>query len=309
MPGLTDRKFLYHRRNQTLILFKARDELSAAYQNPAALNIARHTANTWQRDRGFSETLDNTVQGKIVEEMFEDYIFSQRRGLRYTGYDSFRDDGCRKHAPIDGLLYRQGNGHVSAGIGRILRDVGQSPFGKLTEETFQWLREHGVYTVEIKSSRIPDRDYPERSPFNAWETQDQIIANLRRRDFFLYPRYTREAGRRIHSFQDYVTFVAASRPEVRAQPLPPAEYILRQERRERCDLYTRIFVDRTHTENLIAYMLGYALREDFFTRPRIINMPRRGKSEAAIYYVFPIAESGRIDGLFTDSRLWPAGGA
>ena len=306
MRESTSREFLYHRRNRTLIIFKPIEKLSYAYQNPAAISIARHTANTWQKDRGFSEILDNTVQGKVVEEMFEDYIFSQGRGLQYTAYDSFREDGYLKHAPIDGLLYETANPHVSEGIEKILQDVSLNPYGKITEETFEWLRAHRVYTVEVKSSRIPDRDYPdlEQLSFNSWAAQGTIIDNLRKRDFFVYPKYTRDAGRSIHSFEDYVSYVIAQHPEVSAQPISPVEFILNEERKGKCDLYTRIFIDRTHTENLIAYMLGYTLRDCFFMNPRIINMPRPGKSEDAIYYVYPISESNQIDELFTDERLW-----
>ena len=306
MVNITSRNFKFHINDNTIIVFKKLSELEYAFQNIAAINIAKHTHNTWQKNRPYEEILSNTVQGKIIEEMVEDFIHSSNKGISYISYDDFRKDDFKKHAPIDGLLFRKGNSQVDYCITKIIEDVQENQYGKITEETRDFLRNHKVFTVEIKSSRIPDKDYPIRSnDFNSWETQKEIISNLRNRDFFVYPKYTRNSGKTIHSFEQYSSFVMdniliyndMSRDDF-------INFLLNEELKDKCYIYTRIFVDNTHTDSLIAYMLGYTLRECFFHEPKIINMPRPGKSEDALYYAYPISKGNQILDIFDDDRIW-----
>lgn len=306
MVNMTSRKFKFHNRDNTIIIFKEKSGLKYAYQNQAAINIAKHTHNTWQKNRLYEEILEDTVQGKIIEEMFEDFISSINRGISYISYDDFRKDDFEKHAPIDGLIFRDGNNNVESCISRIVKDVEGNSFGKITEETRDFLRSQSIFTIEIKSSRIPDKDYPDTTKkFNDWKTQEEIISNLRKRDFLVYPKYTRNLGRDIHNFEQYLSFVKSSNSEFNAMSKDLfVNVLLTEEMKDKCDIYTRIFVDKAHTDNIIAYMLGYTLRECFFYEPRIINMPRLGKSENALYYVYPIAECNQVLDIFNDDRIW-----
>lgn len=291
-----------HRIENSLIVFKSKEELHYAYQDTTVLNIAHHTQNTWQKKRPFEEILDNTVQGKLVEEMFENYIEAQDAGIKYLSYDDFRDDNYSKHAPIDGFLYEIGNTFLDEAKFRVTQDVNQNNYGKLKDETFTWLTAHRVYTVEIKSSKIPDKDYPYQKnlDFNSWEYQKDIINNLRRRDFFVYPKYSRANGQSIHDFSDYVRYVQQLNVSFKDDFITN---LLNEERMGKCDIYTRIFVDRIHTNNLIAYMLGYTLKDNFFENPHIINMPGK-KSGNAVYFAFPISKAKHIDELTVDGVLW-----
>ena len=72
----------------------------------------------------------------------------------------------------------------------------------------------------------------------------------------------------------------------------------------KCDIYTRIFVDKKTTGSFITYLLSYVHKESFFKVPHIIKMPRKGKSEMALYYAYPINESNKIMDIFTDKNLW-----
>lgn len=306
MVNITSKKFKFHNKDNTIIVFKEKSDLKYAYKNQAAINIAKHTHNTWQKNRLYEEILDDTVQGKIIEEMFEDFIHSTNKGISYISYDDFRKDNFEKHAPIDGLLFRDGNDNVESCIVKIVKDVEGNSFGKITEETRDFLRSQSVFTVEIKSSRIPDKDYPDTTKnFNDWKTQEEIISNLRKRDFLVYPKYTRNLGRDIHNFEQYLSFVKSNNSKYTTMSKDTfINVLLTEEMKDKCDIYTRIFVDKNHTANFIAYILGYTLRECFFYEPRIINMPRQGKSENALYYVYPIVDCNQVLDIFNDNRIW-----
>ena len=92
--------------------------------------------------------------------MFENYIEAKNSGIKYMSYDVFRDDNYSKHAPFDGFLYDTRSPFLDEGIVRVTEDVNKHNYGKLKDETFAWLTSHHVYTVEIKSSKIPHKDYP-----------------------------------------------------------------------------------------------------------------------------------------------------
>ncbi len=306
MVNMDNENFKFHNKYNTIIIFKKKSDLSYAYQNQTAINIAKHTHNTWQKNRPYEEILENTVQGKIIEEMFEEFVRYSNKGISYISYDDFRNDNFEKHAPIDGLLFQKENNNVKSCITKIIKDVQGNQFGKITEKTRDFLRSQAVFTVEIKSSRIPDKDYPHKiKDFNTWKNQEEIISNLRKRDFLLYPKYTRNLGKNIHNFDQYISFVKGNNSMYGAMPKDTfIKALLTEEMQDKCDIYTRIFVDKDHTDNLIAYMLGYTLRECFFYEPRIINMPRLGKSENALYYVYPIEKSNQILDIFDDNRIW-----
>lgn len=296
------KNFNVHNLETSLIIFKPKSELKYAYKDATVLNISHNTKNTWQRNRPFEEILDNTVQGKVVEEMFENYIDAQDTGIKYTSYDVFRIDNYSKHAPFDGFLYEIGNPFLNEAIVKVNKDVNENNYGKLSDKTFAWLTEHHVYTVEIKSSKIPDKDYPSQTnlDFKSWGCQYAIIDNLRERDFFVYPKYNRINGNSVHNFSDYVQYVKSLNIPFHGDFLTG---LLNEERKGKCDIYTRIFVDRKNSENLVAYILGYTLKDSFFNNPRIINMPGK-KSGNAVYFVFPISKSQHIDELTIDKSLW-----
>lgn len=290
--------------NNGLIFFRPKSELEDVYNGPVVHKIADNTQNTWQKDRKYQEILDNTVQGKIVEDMFKNFIDAHSRGIAYLSYDTFRSDVFKKHAPFDGFLFKEGNIYVDEAIERVNNDVEHNEFGKVSDNTFDWLTKMSVFTVEIKSSKIPDKDYPkEEMPFTKPAYQQTIIDNLRKRDYFLYPKYGRSEGKSIHSFSDYVNYVGKKTSNKGEDFI---SQLLAGEIKGHCDIYTRVFVDRNHSDSFIAYMLGYTLKTRFFENPEIINMPG-GKSGDAVYFAYPIALSRGLNQLFIDGELWGNG--
>jgi hypothetical protein len=164
-----------------------------------------------------------------------------------------------------------------------------------------------LHTIEIKSSRIPDRDYigVNKNAFSNIKQQKQLLSNLKKRDIFVYPKFTRSSGEEVHNFNQYCNYVRANFKgffSLTEQEL--METIIDKELEEKCKIYTRIFIDKVSTDSILGYLTGYALSNEFFLEPRIINMPRKNKSENALYYVYPIKECKSMLDIFKDNRLW-----
>lgn len=300
------RNFYAANLDGALIIFERKEKLCYMYDDPKIRDIACQTKNTWQATRDSKEILDNTVQGKVVEKMFEYYIDEQKRNIKYISYDDFRADNFSKHAPFDGFLYDIDNPYFDEAKSKVIQDVDNNEYGKLSDSTFEWLTHNKVYTVEIKSSKVPDKDYPsqENLSFSSQENQKNLINNLRKRDFFVYPKYNRTKGSTIHNFDDYVKNVKnVKKQDDGSFSGKFITGLLNEERKGKCDIYTRIFVDMKNSNSFIAYMLGYTLKDSFFDNPHIINMFSK-KSQNAIYFTFPIIKSQHIGELMNDKSLW-----
>lgn len=290
-----------------LVVFTRKSEL--VQSKGEVVRIASNTSNTWQQDRSQEEKLSNTAQGKQAEEMFSDFVsfFQTRKSIVYMSYDEFRNDNFAQHAPMDGILFKNGNPVIDDIVRLILKDQEEGSYVKLSTHVRKQLTDASVYTVEIKSSRIPDKDYKliDRDNFQNRRQQNTLIDALRERDLFTYPEYTRSLGKGIRNFEQYCEYVRVSVPEfanMTGDELRSA--IVLHESRAKSDIHTRIFLDWTSTGSVIGYLLGYALKDDFFKEPKIITMPRKGKSEDALYYAYPIRKTEALQSLFTDSRLW-----
>ncbi len=262
----TQRGYHFYKLDDSVIGFRRFDELTGMDTDPAVSEIVKHTVNTWQANRTPDEILQNTVQGKIVEQMLEDLIAHHSDQIQYLPYDSFRNDNYEKHAPFDGLLFQKDNPMLAQAQAKILQDVTASRYGAITNETLSWLAFQKIYTVEAKSSRVPDRCYPETFPRggNDWDAQNALIANLRELDLFFYPKYTRNLGRKIHDFAEYLAYVKAEHPELSVPEKSFREILLAEEAASKCHIYTRVFVDKRNTKNMLIYILGYALKGGFF---------------------------------------------
>ena len=67
--------------------------------------IVTHTHNTWQHDRPIQEIRENTIQGKRAEIVIEN-VLRDNSTSRFLAYDKMRRDNFSKHAPFDGIIYR-----------------------------------------------------------------------------------------------------------------------------------------------------------------------------------------------------------
>lgn len=310
--GCSKAKFKFFNIDENILISTSKEDYKNDKKNSIDV-IANNTENTWQQDRSKTELIKNTTQGKIVEDMFCELIDYHNKAskdgkkLTYVSYDEIRTDKFKKHAPIDGLLYVEGNSNINNAIAMINKDVEKNTYGKLSYDTKNNLSDFKIRTVEIKSSNIPQKDYNNinKDNFSKVSEQKKLISNLRKRDFFVYPKYTRTKGETIHCFKDYCNYVKQNFQEYHNLDDKQVEdKICDIEKKDKCDIYTRIFIDKSHTKSFIGYVLGYALGTDFFDNPKIINMYQAGKSENAMYYVYPISKCNSILELFNDDRLW-----
>lgn len=298
-----------------MLLYAYQDDLKILNNN--LTTISNNTSNTWEAKRNQSEINKNTLQGKIVEEFFIDFIeylntdVSKKRKLSYIPYDSIRLDEFKKHAPFDGLLFEKNNPYVNEIIDEINKHIHSDNFGKLPNEMFQLCRDKKIFMVEIKSSKIPDyiinNIYQKKTTISpiSQEFHIQIFESLTNLDLFKYPKFNRTNGNLIHNSGDYLSWVKKTIPNMRNQS---DDTILKEEIVSSLDIYTRIFVNDSlmNKENkklFIGYFMGYAHGFDFYKNFKIMNFPSK-KSKDAIYVTYPIKKSINLARLSDDTLLW-----
>lgn len=265
--------------------------------------IVHNTRNTWQAGRGEGEKRRDTIQGKKAELVFERYV-AEHTGHKYLSYDDFREDGFRKHAPFDGLLIGRDTDAAAERecINAINREIAYgSEVGTISPDLRKKLEDRKIFTLEIKSSSLKKRDY-EGVDNAVRRTRDacrQIVHNLERWDFFVYPHYLRTSGS-VADFYDYTEYV-----RLHEKGFPQGnERFLRQLMKEEydhaSDLYTRFYFDYAKGH---IYLPGYILKEDFFRNPRIMHMPGL-KSGMALYYMYGMRGRTAFSRIDTDGRIW-----
>ncbi len=304
-----------------LLMFAKRQQLNGIEQN---LNtLVEYTANTWQQNRQSAEVSKNTLQGKIVESFFVDFINlynhnnhkqnnkrqdkHQYQQLVYLSYDDIRTDAYKKHAPFDGLLFQKDNPYIDQVIAQITADIQQGgKWGKISQQTRQLCRQHRIYSIEIKSSKIPKRALP-KAVSNPQKVayQRQLIDNLRRLDVFKYPNFNRNSASKIYHAKGYFDWV---RNNIHAMQDKSDKEIIYQEIANSSDIYTRIFIDDKQQDAegnalFLAYMLGYVFVDEFYDDLHIMSFPSV-KSKHALYATYPIANSHNFDSLFYTEKLW-----
>lgn len=270
--------------------------------------IVKHTHNTWQSGRPESEIWDNTIQGKRAELVIEK-LLAENSGVRFMAYDSIRADGYRKHAPFDGMVYRNNtkNETIEEAIYRINSDVASSngDTGLISIRTREFLEDHGMYTIEIKSSllRAP-RDYkfmrhknPAVRTVQDYEALCQYIKGFY--DYFVYPVYCRD-NLNITNFYDYTRYVRENINGFSTNKQSFLYQLMRDEFDNACNIYTRIFFDVISHEIIIP---GYILKGRFFEEPRIRKMPSP-KSGNAVYYMYHMKYGKYFLDIDNDTELW-----
>lgn len=296
---------------KNFLVFQKKEVVEEKIKNVVLYTQVNNTSETWQKDREYKERYRNTLQGKIAEDMFIEFVMAKRNnsGIEYLSYDEIRMDENKKHAPFDGLLYKRGNPCLSEAKKRIIRDLSISGAGKITVETRNFLRDSRIYSVEIKSSMIPERLLEGicESNFNQLEIQKKLVSMLRTLDIFSYPLYFRDKGEEIGDFTQYCNYIKSNASQY---GLPGGEKfcdeLIANEIDNKSHIHTRIFIDKKHSKSYVGYFTGYALNHEFFEEPKIIKMYREGKSEKALYYVFPIRKARALVDIFEDERLWPS---
>lgn len=303
----TDR-FKLFKLDDCIIIFSYKDYLQGINFN---LNeIANHTANTWEANRNTAETNKNTLQGKIVEELFIDLINHENKktnsNLSFMSYDNIRLDLFKKNAPFDGVIFEIDNPNIDVAIKKINNSIANNQYGNLDDATLEFCRANRIYTVEIKSSKIPAKIYESsgEDPLKI-NFQKNIIKKLKKLDLFKYPKFNRKDGGEIHNAESYLSWVAKNSYSMIGKP---HRDIINSEINSSLDIYTRVFIDdklinKKGKEVFIGYFFGYVLGHEFYDKLNIMNFPSQ-KSQKAIYVTFPISKSKCFNHLFEDSRLW-----
>lgn len=269
--------------------------------------LVEHTANTWQTGRKREETLRDTVQGKKAEYAFACFLKACTR-VRYLSYDDFRRDAFLSHAPFDGLLYRQeiAQAVLDSCIEQICAEIAAgNGTGVISPRLRQDMEKQGIFTMEVKSSVLKDRlgDFRGVSGSLPRSRDDcaQIVRNIERWDFFVYPHFTR-TDEKIQNFYDYTEYVKCQYPD-EFSALTNEKFLqklMRMEFDHASDVYTRLYFDY---EAGMIYIPGYILKEDFFTRPQLAKMPG-DKSGKALYYMHTIGDRKSFCQMPEDGRIW-----
>lgn len=268
-----------------------------------ASKIANHTVNTWQPDRKAQETFDNTVQGKMAEYVLEQYL-EQQTGVRYLSYDKFRADNLEKHAPFDGLVYRAYTDPeiLRECIHDINREVKENSTGQISEHMRELLETSRIFTLEVKSSQLRERDYEgviHRELPREEEDYERIIENVRKWDYFVYPHFTRKSDR-ISTFYQYAEYVRQQNGLESQGNQEFLRNLILKEFRNASDIYTRLYFDYQSYEIIIP---GYMTKKEFFSNPKIHKMPG-DKSGQALYFMRSISKGSTFLEIDHDENIW-----
>lgn len=231
--------------------------------------ISKHTRETWQPGRGNEERQRDTEQGKIAERCVECYLNNILK-ITYQSYDSFRGDKFIKHAPFDGLLFKEYNKYLLKwAIELVNKEVEKSSTGSASPELRDKLIKKGVYTVEIKSTKVTER-------LKRNNNIEAIIEAIKNNDDYLtYPHYCRSSTS-IKDVNDYIKYSkqydkTLTLANLKEKELPWMEYF-----------YIRVYIDY---EERVVYLIGFITKDMFFINiPQVKKMFKLGKSERAIYF-------------------------
>lgn len=221
--------------------------------------IINYTAETWQPDRPKKERECNIEQGKIAEEITEQFIrqyYSQELSLKT--YDEIRNDDFKKHAPFDFLLWKTGTVNIAFIEEAIRQDIARTPnkFVKLSNVTRRLCRTLGVKIVEVKSTNIRN-DLKVESDFTGdydnVKSVQKLLETIRRR-------------------------VIAWECENQC-----------------CDIFVRVYLDRPAKKG---FVIGWMQKEELLDDTvQFKRMRQKNKSELALYFAKNLGETKGIDCL------------
>lgn len=264
--------------------------------------ITENTAETWQPNRETNERGSNTKQGKIAEEIVEQFLdqfFTNR--ISSKSYDEIRNDGFRKHAPFDFLIWETGTADISPIELSIQNDISNTPnqFVRLSNYTRRLCRDSNVKIVEVKSTKIRDAQKRD-SGFNGnYDDQNEVLKLVneikRCDDIFCYPHFKRSAASVDYSIQDYCQYVkhqeaalAGLTGEQLRRRVIDLEVI-----HQCCDVFVRVYLDQKAKRGVV---IGWMQRERLLDyNVSFKRMVQKNKSERALYFAKKLTEVEGID--------------
>lgn len=264
--------------------------------------IIENTAETWQPDRQANERGNNTEQGKIAEEIVEQFLsrfFTDRISLK--SYDEIRNDEFTKHAPFDFLIWETGTADISLIELSIQKDISNTPnqFVRLSESTRRKCKESNVKIVEVKSTKIRETQ-KRNSGFNGnYDDQSEVLKLVneikRCDDIFCYPHFKRSDTSVDYSIQDYCQYVKrqeASLANLSGEQL--RRKVIDLEVVHQCiDVFIRVYLDQ---EAKRGFVIGWMQRERLLDYDVLFKkMVQKNKSERALYFAKNLTEVEGID--------------
>lgn len=270
--------------------------------------ITENTAETWQPNREKSERGKNTEQGKIAEEIVEQFFnrfFKNRIFLK--SYDAIRNDGFSKHAPFDFLIWKSMARDISLIELSIQNDITNTPnqFVRLSEYTRKLCKEQNVKIVEVKSTKIRN-SLKKNSGFNGdYDDHAEILKLVneikQNDDVFCYPHYKRSERDFNYSIDDYCQYV--KRKEESLANLNGEElrqHVIDLEIAHQCsDIFIRVYIDQEAKRGIV---IGWIQRERLLDYAvKFKKMVQSNKSEKALYFTKNLTE---IEGLDFIERVF-----
>jgi hypothetical protein len=235
-----------------------------------AAQLAAHTANTWQPGRDGAHKLADTQVGKLAECAFERW--AGQAGLACRSWDDLRDDGYRRHAPLDGFVALEALAGLVCGepFARAAR-VAHAQASGTSQAHFPrgFLREweqRGICGYEVKATRVGQRHREGGAADGAVS-----FARLLGDDFLVYPVV--RAG-----VLDETLRARLMRCDTIAAALGRTPALL-----------VRAYVEQRESGARV-HLVGCISRGAFFASAqlKVKTMPQPNKSERAIYYAVPL---------------------
>lgn len=266
--------------------------------------IIDYTAETWQPDRPKKERECNIEQGKIAEEITEQFIrqyYSQELSLKT--YDEIRNDDFKKHAPFDFLLWKTGTVNIAFIEEAIRQDIARTPnkFVKLSNVTRRLCRTLGVKIVEVKSTNIRN-DLKVESDFTGdydnVKSVQKLLETIRRKDdVFCYPKLKRRESDPGYCLDDYCREVQERFSEFdgcKGENLR-RRVIAWECENQCCDIFVRVYLDRPAKKG---FVIGWMQKEELLDDTvQFKRMRQKNKSELALYFAKNLGETKGIDCL------------
>lgn len=254
-----------------------------ADSNDAVSQIVSHTANTWQANRGTAEKGRDTKQGKQAEQAVSLFFSKYHTSVKYISYDTIRNDNFLKHAPFDGVLVdcnKVSNTTLTEKFAKVNKEIAEGSYGVITPELRAELYDAGIFTVEIKSTKVNDKKRTAASFSSYGETVQikNLLTAICADDFLTYPHFRRTGD---YDWNSYCSYVQRRVPELSSFTGVALQNAVKEiELANMDDFYIRVYMDEIHKKALI---LGFITKEDFMELPYIKKMILWGKSENALY--------------------------
>ena len=95
-----------------------------------------------------------------AEQAVSLFFSKYHTSVKYISYDTIRTDNFLKHAPFDGLLVdcnKVSKTILAEKFEKINKEIAESSYGVISTELRAELYDAGIYTVEIKSTKVNDK--------------------------------------------------------------------------------------------------------------------------------------------------------